>query len=116
LPEDNAENQAFIFIPFCGEQEAKADWSPGAMTKKFDLNFHYYQLNTKYYGRVLQTLLPLFLQAGNIRSRIDPPDASCWPASDCGPEANPLRLMKDRQTGLMKKFPEQSGKTIPDRV
>ena len=39
---------------------------------------------------------------------------SCWPASDCGPEANPLRLMKDRQTGLMKKFPEQSGNIIRD--
>jgi hypothetical protein len=45
------------------------------VTKKFDLNFHYYQLNTKYYGRVLQTLLRLFLQAGDIRSRINPPDA-----------------------------------------
>jgi hypothetical protein len=41
---------------------------------------------------------------------------SCRPASDCGPEANPLRLMKDRQTGLMKKFPEKYGKIIRDRV
>src|SRR5271163_3146775 len=60
--------------------------------------------------------MPLFFQVGNIRSRIDPPDASCWPASDCGPEANTLRLMKDRQTGLMKNFPEQSGKVIRDRA
>jgi hypothetical protein len=26
------ENPAFIFILFCGEQEAKADWSPGPVT------------------------------------------------------------------------------------
>jgi len=45
LPEDKAENQAFIFIPFCGEQEAKADWSPGAVTKTFALYFHYFQQN-----------------------------------------------------------------------
>jgi hypothetical protein len=33
-----------------------------------------------------------------------------------GRRANPLRLMKDRQTGLMKNFPEQSGKVIRDRA
>jgi len=86
------------------------------MTFSFDLNFHYYHQVTKNRMSLLQTPMPLFLQVGNIRSRIDPPNASCWPASDCGPEANPLRLMKDRQTGLMKKFPEQSGKVIRDRA
>jgi hypothetical protein len=46
-----------------------------AFTKTFDLNFHYYQRNTKYYERVLHGAMPLFFQVGNIRSRIDPPDA-----------------------------------------
>ena len=80
------------------------------MTKIFYLYSQYFHRFTKNHISILHGLMPLFPQAGNIRSRIDPPDASCWPASDCGPEANPLRLMKDRQTGLMKKFPEQSGK------
>jgi len=31
---------AFIFITFRGEQEAKANWSPEAMTTFFDLYFH----------------------------------------------------------------------------
>jgi hypothetical protein len=86
------------------------------VTNFFDLYFHHFHRLTKNHISLLHAPMPLFFQAGNIRSRIDPPDASCWPASDCGPEANPLRLMKDRQTGLMKKFPEQSGKTIRDRV
>jgi hypothetical protein len=60
----------------------------------FDLNFHYFHRITKNHIFLLQAPVPLFLQAGNIRSRIDPPDASCWPASDCGPEANPLRLIR----------------------
>jgi len=37
------QNPAFIFIPFCGEQKAKVDWSPRPMTIIFNLNFHYYQ-------------------------------------------------------------------------
>jgi hypothetical protein len=86
------------------------------MTVFFDLYLPYFQRLTKNHIFLLQTSVPLSCQVGNIRSRIDPPNASCWPASDCGPEANPLRLMKDRQTGLMKKFPEQSGKIIRDRA
>jgi hypothetical protein len=86
------------------------------VTKIFDLYFHHFHRFTKNHISLLQTLMTLFFQVGNIRSRIDPPNASCWPASDCGPEANPLRLMKDRQTGLMKKFPEQSGKVTRDRA
>ena len=86
------------------------------MTNIFDLYFNYFHRVTKNHISLLQTLMPLFLQVGNVRSRIDPPNASCWPASDCGPEANPLRLMKDRQTGLMKKFLEQSGNTIRERA
>ena len=84
------------------------------VTKIIYLYFHHFHRLTKNHISFLPTPMPLFLQAGNIRSRIDPPDASCWPASDCGPEANPLRLMKDRQTGLMKNSPEQSGKVIRD--
>jgi len=82
----------------------------------FDLNFNHFHRLTKNHIFFLHGPVPLFLQVGNIRSRINPPNASCWPASDRGPEANPLRLMKDRQTGLMKNFPEQSGKVIRDRV
>jgi len=95
---------------------AKTELLKTTMTNFFGLNFHQFHRLTKNHIFFLQTPMPLFCQVGNIRSRIDPPNASCWPASDCGPEANPLRLMKDRQTGLMKKFPEQSGKTIRDRV
>jgi hypothetical protein len=99
-----------------GEYQAKTERPKTAVTKIFDLNLHYFHRLTKNHHFFLHTPMPLFFQVGNIRSRIDPPNASCWPASDCGPEGNPLRLMKDRQTGLMKKFPEQSGKVIRDRA
>jgi len=98
------------------EYQAKIRLLKTTVTNFFDLYFHHFHWITKNHISLLQTLMTLFFQVGNIRSRIDPPNASCWPASDCGPEANPLRLMKDRQTGLMKKFPEQSGKIIRDRA
>jgi hypothetical protein len=47
----------------------------GAMTKIFNLYFHHIHRLTKNHISLLQTPMPLFFQAGNIRSRIDPPDA-----------------------------------------
>jgi len=102
--------------PFFSAFSAARLKQPFSVTNFFDLYFHHFHWITKNHISLLQTLMTLFFQVGNIRSRIDPPNASCWPASDCGPEANPLRLMKDRQTGLMKNFPEQSGKVIRDRA
>jgi hypothetical protein len=46
-----------------------------AVTNFFDLYFHYYHRITKNHIRLLQTPMPLFFQAGNIRSRIDRPFA-----------------------------------------
>ena len=103
----------------CGLAQAISGETGGlkmTVTNLFDLYFHHFHRLTKNHNFLLQSPMPLSSQVGNIRSRINPPNASCWPASDCGPEANPLRLMKDRQTGLMKKFPEQSGKVIRDRA
>ena len=49
--------------------------SPGAMTNIFDLYFQHFHRLTKNHISLLQTPMRLFPQAGNIRSRIDPPDA-----------------------------------------
>ena len=55
--------------------KAKIQPSFSAMTTIFDLYFNYFHRVTKNHISLLQTLMPLFLQVGNIRSRIDPPDA-----------------------------------------
>jgi hypothetical protein len=102
----------------------QADWRIQAktgplkttVTNIFDLYFHHFHRLTKNHISLLQTLMPLFLQVGNIRSRIDPPDAFLLASKRLRAGGQSLRLMKDRQTGLMKKFPEQSGKTIRDRA
>ena len=72
--------------PSQGEYRMKTEPLKTAMTKIFDLNLPYFHRVTKNHRRFLQSPVPLFLQVGNIRSRINPPNASCWPASDCGPE------------------------------
>jgi DNA-damage-inducible protein J len=103
----------------CGLAQAISGETGGlkmTVTNLFDLYFHHFHRLTKNHNFLLQSPMPLSSQVGNIRSRINTPNASCWPASDCGPEANPLRLMKDRQTGLMKNSPEQSGKIIRERA
>jgi hypothetical protein len=45
------------------------------VTVLFDLYLHYFHRITKNHIFLLQAPVPLFLQAGNIRSRINPPDA-----------------------------------------
>ena len=112
-------NVAMVRLPLRANQseiQAKKQTPFFTVTKSFDLNLPYFHRLTKNHIFLLRGPMPISSQVGNIRSRIDLPNASCWPASDCGPEGQPLRLMKDRQTGLMKNFPEQSGKVIRDRA
>ena len=90
--------------------------SPGAMTNIFDLYFHHFHRLTKNHISLLQTLMRLSSQVGNIRSRIDPPNAFLLASKRLRAGGQSPPADKDRQTGLMKKFPEQSGKVIRDRA
>jgi hypothetical protein len=45
------------------------------VTNIFDLYFRYFHRLTKNHISLLQTPMPLFFQVGNIRSRIDQPNA-----------------------------------------
>jgi hypothetical protein len=87
-----------------------------AMTKIFDLNLPYFHRVTKNHRRFLQSPVPLFLQVGNIRSRINPPDAFLLASKRLRAGGQSPPADKDRQTGLMKNFREQSGKVIRDRA
>jgi hypothetical protein len=57
------------------EYRAKTEPPKTTVTKSFGVNFHYYHRLTKNHIFFLHGAMPLFLQAGNIRSRIDQPNA-----------------------------------------
>jgi len=61
--------------PFFSAFSAARLKQPFSVTNFFDLYFHHFHWITKNHISLLQTLMTLFFQVGNIRSRIDPPNA-----------------------------------------